>query len=449
MLRLLKKLLPKTLFGRTLLILLVPIIIIQAIAAYQFYFKHWSSVQRHLAGSLAGEISMISNTIFNAKSGKSLNQFTSAIRHDLNLQVKHWVQTQPLNTPTPPDYMEFFINSLNNKIHYTHSVRHNPDGDIVDIFVSSTPRNSTKKHYQHKIIKITAPEKRLLNSTTYIFIFWLVGSALALILVAILFLKNQIRPISRLAKSTADFGIGKSTQEFKPEGAKEVRQAGQAFIKMRNRINRQIMQRNQMLAGISHDLRTPLTRMKLQLTMLPKNLRDKLDIKDMKGDINEMHHMIDAYLDYLRGEEEETQLVNLNEMLETTVNQYKKTKPDMIIDYSYKGVHNINSKPNAIKRVINNILDNACKYGSKIYVNLQPNNKSTQLIIEDNGKGISTEEQGKVLDPFYMVDSSRNSVTGGKGLGLAIVKEILDEHKAKIKLSSSEHLGGLKVVIEF
>jgi two-component system osmolarity sensor histidine kinase EnvZ len=292
------------------------------------------------------------------------------------------------------------------------------------------------------LLQIIAPGKMLDNPTTYIFILWMTGAATIFLILSIIFIKNQLSSISKLAIAAEKFGKGRPIDNFKPSGAKEVRKAATAFLKMKDRIERQISQRTELLAGVSHDLRTPLTRIKLQLAMMGEHE----EIIGMQQDIQEMEHMIEHYLNFARGEEgEKPSMVNINELLANFARIYKNlfVELQLVIDEQII----IQLKNNAFKRALSNILDNSVKYASNVRITACINHKFFTLEIDDDGPGISKEQRDLVFKPFYRVDKSRNSDTGGVGLGLSISKDIINSHGGKIFLSKSE-LKGLKVILK-
>ncbi|MDH5723062.1 MAG: ATP-binding protein, partial [Alphaproteobacteria bacterium] len=294
------------------------------------------------------------------------------------------------------------------------------------------------------VLFISLPQRRLFSSSSYIFLLWVFSVSLILLIIAILFMRNQIRPIRRLALSAERFGKGLYDADLKVEGAKEVRQAGKAFLDMKTRIKRQIEQRTDMLAGVSHDLRTPLTRLKLQLAMLG----DSPDIDAMKLDVSDMEKMIEGYLNFVRGEDQESfEDVNFITLIEEIVTASKRQGCE--INYSNEiGSLMMKIKTMAIKRALNNVISNAEKYAEKIWITvLLTSNKRVRVIIEDNGPSIPEDKYEKVFRPFYRIDGSRNLLTGGVGLGLPITMDIIHSHGGEIWLDQSPK-GGLMVNIE-
>lgn len=294
------------------------------------------------------------------------------------------------------------------------------------------------------VLSVSSPQRRLFSSTGYIFLLWMIFSSIILLGIAILFMRNQIRPIRRLSIVAERIGKGRDIPaSFKPEGAFEVRQAARAFIDMHDRIKRQLAQRTAMLAGVSHDLRTPLTRLKLQVSMMGNTP----DTEAMKGDIDEMERMLNAYLDFVRGEGgEQSSRTDLAEMLGRIVQTSKRSGVD--IDFAAEGDLSLMLRPMAFERCLNNIVGNARKYAKKISVRAVRSDEEHIIItVEDNGPGIPEDQLSEVFKPFVRVEKSRNASTGGVGLGLSIAQDIVHSHGGEITLSRSLDLGGLRVEI--
>lgn len=296
---------------------------------------------------------------------------------------------------------------------------------------------------QKGILNVSLPQKRLFSSTTYIFLLWVFFVSILFLIIAVLFMRNQIRPIRRLATAAERFGKGIEKHRFKVEGAKEVRQAGNAFLEMKERIRRQVSQRTDMLAGVSHDLRTPITRLKLQIAMLG----DGPDIYEMKRDIDDMERMIDGYLNFVRGEgKEETTDVDIAGLINEIATDTKRQGISIDIKLNdIKAV--IPIRKTALKRSLMNILGNAKKHANHIWIDLSlKEDNKLRIVIEDDGIGIEEDQMDDVFKPFYRVDISRNAETGGIGLGLPIAKDIVNAHGGEIFLQKSRY-GGLAVVI--
>jgi two-component system osmolarity sensor histidine kinase EnvZ len=292
------------------------------------------------------------------------------------------------------------------------------------------------------VLRVLIPRKRLIASNVDIFILWMVGSSLVLLAVAILFLRNQVRPIEQLAYAADAFGKGRSVPDFKPYGAAEVRSAAQAFITMRERIERYVQQRTDMLAGVSHDLKTPLTRLKLELTMMSG------DTTAMREDIAEMEHMLHEYLDFARGEGgEDAQATDLSEIVQDAVASAARARSvgDRLAVRTEPGIV-LSVRRHALKRCTTNLIDNALKHGKHVGVLLQRNGRNVLIAIDDDGPGIPPERREEAFRPFHRLDEGRNLQQGGSGLGLAIARDIARAHGGDLTLDKSE-LGGLRAVI--
>ena len=276
----------------------------------------------------------------------------------------------------------------------------------------------------------------------FMFVAWMIGTSMLLFLVAVLFLRIQVRSIAELAQVAEDFGKGIDNKDFKPYGSSEVRKAAIAFIKMKERIQRQMSERTQMLAGVSHDLRTPLTRMKLQVALL----QDGVDKKDFLQDIDEMEKMLDGYLSFVSGEGgEKSSFVDMNEMILSILNKFRNKKA--LIRYSTNDqVSAIQGREQALKRALTNIIANAFRYGKTVAVNLESNNRKLEVTVDDDGPGIPLDKREEVFKAFFRLEASRNKDTGGVGLGLSIAKDVITSHGGRIELFDSP-LGGLRVLI--
>ena len=287
------------------------------------------------------------------------------------------------------------------------------------------------------VLEFRASKKRIYSSTTYIFILWMISASIILFIVALLFLKNQIKPIRKLAIAVDRFGKGKNIGNFKPSGAREVRRVSNAFKIMKERIENSISQRNKMFSSISHDIRTILTRMKLNLEL------HKLDKDGLKKDLVEMEQMVEEYLKYAKGEEKEKiQKVNITSLINLIKKRYSKKN----IYFNNGKKINISVRLNSIKRCINNLLSNSLKFSKNIKITCNKKNNYVEIIIDDDGPGIPEKERKKVLQPFYRVEDSRNRDTGGIGLGITIAADIINNHGGNFFLEKSP-LGGLRAKI--
>ncbi len=420
-----KKFIPSSLFIRFLLIIVLPTIFTQLIATYIFYNRHWYSVSRNMAHSLSNDIQVVyelQKTMNLVDLNKISNNLSLKVDVSKPIKNKKIIDSYPAET-------EHLYNLL--KQYFTSPIKitfiENNDSIKIDIF------------QKNNIITFITHAKRIDNPTTYIFILWMSGTSLIFLLLSIIFTRNQIRPIIKLARAVDKFGKGQK-MNLRPAGAYEVRKASLAFLKMKERIERQISHRTEMLAGISHDLRTPLTRMKLQVEMSKDS-----ELKQIKEDIKDMEYMVNSYLDFARGDAKETaNIINFNRFLHQILIPY--SQKDLIIQNIARV--KIPLKQDATKRCFQNILDNAFKYGNKVIINSFTKNDELYIEIHDNGSGIPFEKREDVFKPFFRLDESRNKDTGGVGLGLAITKDIISNHGGEISLESSPILKGLLVVIK-
>lgn len=437
----LKKYLPQTLFFRSLLILILPILLLQIITTYMFFDRHWTKMTARLAFAVAGEITLLADYIENAESDQKIEDAIKAVAENLSLLAtydKGQILQRPVNTQKALISWQTMIettlvNELNNTLKRPFAVNVDFKEKWVEVRVQ----------LQEGVLNISLPQRRLFSSTTYIFLLWVFGASMVLLIIAVLFMRNQIRPIRRLAVAAERFGKGREVRNFKIEGANEVRQAGQAFLDMKTRIQRQISQRTDMLAGVSHDLRTPLTRLKLQISMLG----DSPDIYEMKKDVADMEKMIEGYLNFVRGQgKEKSKYVSIATLLKeiTTAAKRQGCDTELIlndIDLS------ISIRPTALKRALMNVVGNAAKFSNYIWITLEKVSVSEiKISIDDNGPGIDPEKYEDVFRPFYRIEESRNQNTGGIGLGMPIAMDIIHAHGGEIWLEKSPK-GGLSVQI--
>jgi two-component system osmolarity sensor histidine kinase EnvZ len=288
------------------------------------------------------------------------------------------------------------------------------------------------------VLSVSIPRGRLFTATTYIFILWMVGSSVVLLAIATVFLRNQVKSLRRLAAAAEEFGKGRPVSFTKPEGALEVRQAGAAFLSMRERIDRQIRQRTEMLAGVSHDLRTPLTRMKLALALLG----DDTATAELKSDVSEMERLVNLYLDFARGEGTETTVgTDIAQLIEDVATAAQRQGATLSLGRIDDVVLPV--RPNALRRCLSNLIANARHYGRHVWVSSAPVEDGIDILIDDDGPGIPAAERERVFQPFIRLDTSRNPSTGGVGLGLTIARDVARGHGGDVRLETSPH-GGLR-----
>ena len=425
----LQRLIPSSLFIRFILIIILPIVFAQLIATYIFYNRHWESVSKNMSLSLSNDIQVIYD--IEKQDGKHTNKKEIYNKIGIQYSVKPKKSKKKIIDSYDPK-AEFLYRSLKQNIPLPIHIQFINNRD--DIQIELFQRNST--------LSFITNSKRINNPTTYIFILWMTGTSIIFIFLSIIFARNQIRPIINLARAADRFGKGQQHKfSLKPAGAKEIRKAATAFLKMKERIERQISYRTEMLAGVSHDLRTPLTRMKLQLA-LAKNE----DSSAMLEDIHDMENMINSYLDFARGDGQETEeTVKFSKFLDRVIAPYKQQKLKLTIQS--KPNIKIPLKLDAIRRCFQNLFDNSFKYGSEVIVNYYVKHDELYVEIHDNGPGIPVEKREEVFQPFFRLDESRNKETGGVGLGLAITRDIISNHGGQIYFESSDLLPGLKAVV--
>ena len=472
----------------------VPLLLIQLVTTWAFYQRHWKTLADRLSFAVAGEIRMILDVSEALPEGQNSHPFLDNFRAALTLSTEILPANRPALPPQKPMNDAYSLSDIINKLSnfgngippvkpalesnppvsnlppseyplstdcplnpivswltnplasalrartgYPFCIQERPklEGVVVAIYLPD------------RDVQVTVPYKRLFSSTSYIFLLWMAGSSVVFLAIALVFLRNQVRPIQRLAKAAEWFGKGRPIPErFKPEGALEVRQAAHAFLNMRDRINRQIAQRTFMLAGISHDLRTPLTRMRLQLAMMAANDRTNA----LLDDVVEMQRMVDGYLDYVRGEGGEASIAVRLDLLLLEVIESLPEYSHIPIDVSNLAEITVLIRPTAMRRAWKNLLSNAARYGKAMWVSTNvvdtadDTGRLFQLIIDDNGDGIPEDMRTEVFKPFFRLEPSRNLSTGGIGLGLAIAQDIITSHGGNITLDDSPH-GGLRVVV--
>ena len=427
-------LLPRSLFGRALLIIVLPVLFVQLFSAYFFYERHWASVTRNMSQSLTGDIALLVNETHHA-SDRKREEWRALAKHVLSMTVTfHYGDVLNQSAIMHDQRFLKFHQSLKQRIGLPTHITLNDDGSMIDIAVE----------LHDSVMHVAVSKKRLFNSTSYIFSIWLAVSSLLVLLVAVLFLRNQMRPIGQLAQAAERFGLGDDEGDFRPRGATEVRQAGRAFLTMRARIRRQVATRTAMLAGISHDLRTPLTRMKLEIAML----KDEEMKSSLSDDVDEMQHMIQEYLDYAKGDEssELRQEVILSDYLADMIPHYNHTKNRVSLEDADVAIH-VTIAPRAFRRVVDNIITNALRYGGDVCrISTVSERQHALIIFDDEGEGIPESLQEEVFRPFTRLEGSRNAETGGVGLGLSIAQDIVQSHGGTIRLINRE-LGGLRVMV--
>ena len=426
-----KKVLPKRLFYRALLIVAVPVITIQLIITIVFFDSLWIKTNKGMTRTLVNEISAFVEAYQNEENDKQEVNNLFSLFLDLNIELvvneklsyqnkERWFSPidrtlrRELKSKFSPEI--FWFNTTNYK-------------ELVDLRIK----------YEDGYFKFLVPKDRVTSTSARIFALWITVPAIIMVIISLIFLKNQTRPITNLARAAERFGKGEDIEEFKPSGALEIRQAGHEFDKMRKRIERHLNQRTEMLSGISHDLRTPLTRMKLQLAFL----KDKDAVDKLTDDINEMEKMLNEYLQFTSSSYvEKDEMFNLSELIEEIIKKYNnKNISHNLIPRIY-----INGRKNLINRSLNNLIDNGLKYANKVEISLTKKNTNLFIIIDDDGPGIPKKEHENVFKPFYKMDKGRNDSKSSVGLGLSIASDIIKSHGGNIMLEKSK-FNGLRVKI--
>ena len=414
------------------MIVVVPVMTTQIIIAFVFMERHWNTVTQRLSRGVVGEIAMLADLRMREEGGDS--ERLSRLASDtfgMSVAFLPGATLPPAGeVPVVALLHQSLSRELTGQVARPFWVDTETYDNYVDIRVS----------LPGEVMRILVQRQRVYATNTYIFISWMVGTSGILLLVSGIFLRNQIRPIQRLAHAAEEFGKGRDSPEFHPSGASEVRRASASFIEMRDRLRRQIEQRTTMLSGVSHDLRTPLTRLRLQLAVLPATP----EIAALKADIDEMEDMLEDYLDFARGDESETSSpVAFHAFMEQIHHDAKRRWPGVDLKLTENIDDRIAIKPKAFRRCITNIVNNACAHADTVHIAAQRDRDAplVHITIDDNGPGIPEDKLEDVFRPFYRLDDARNSEMGGTGLGLAIARDVTRGHGGDITLKRSA-LGG-------
>ncbi len=452
-----KRLIPQSLYGRFLLMIALPAMIVQIVSIYVFYYSHVDVVSKHMARSVVSEMTFIRNTMSNPDNRQLLRNFSRDLDIKFSFERKnfrkkskiadsswsnHWLYKYINLFPLIDPYNRFKL-ELKERKFTPYEIYENPEDDDFIIVKVTTSRG---------IISYDIPIKRIASSSAYVFTLWMFLTALVTSFISIIFLRNQIRSIKYLSFAAEKFGRGQDVPNFKPSGSKEIRSVAISFIKMRERIARQISQRTDMLSGVSHDLRTPLTRMKLQLEMMQQSD----EIEELKCDISDMEKLVDEYLDFARSDDKEKgRITKIHEFIkDRIINYYSKMNKKIGFIVEISEDLEVIVKKLALKRALMNLIDNAFNYAKEVNMTLTQSKNNLIIIIDDDGPGIPESERSNVLKPFYRVDNSRNldrkptstGNSGGSGLGLAIATDAITSQGGRIRLLESPK-SGLRVLI--
>src|SRR3954471_754208 len=428
----LKRVMPRTLLGRTLLIMLVPLVLVQAIALQIFYGNQLELVSRRLSSGIAGEIAYTVALLhqFQAPADRewvlqmAREQFILDIKMEPGARLVHQARINVLG-PMDDDLAAALTERF--KVPFTMDWTSDPRSVLIRL------------QMPEGVLDVEAPRKRLATGTIFLFVGWLVGTALLLFTIAAMFMRNQVRSIHRLARAAEAFGVGRNVPAIRPEGASEVRQAAAAFNRMQERIRRFLAQRTEMLAGVSHDLRTPLTRLRLALAMLPRAPELEQDVAEMTTDVEEMDRMIGGYLAFARGEGTEQALpVNLAAILDDVAAGARRA--GAVLDLDVPPDLTLKLRADAVRRAVTNLVDNARRHARHIVLGAVAQGRSVLVTVDDDGPGIPADRRESVFRPFESFSA------GGTGLGLSIARDIVRAHGGEILLEDSP-LGGLRARI--
>lgn len=426
---------PRGLYARSLIIIIAPMVLLQSVVAFVFMERHWQTVTQRLSTAVTRDIAGIITVLETWPQDENYEQITALARDQLALNIAI-LPDDPLPPPTPKPFFSILDQILSEEI----------TRQIGRPFWIDTVGNSNlveiRIKLEESVLRVFARRSQAYASNTHIFLLWMVGTSLVLLTIAILFLRNQIRPIQRLAEAAENFGKGRQIQaNFRPRGAIEVRRAGLAFIQMKERIEKQIDQRTTMLSGVSHDLRTILTRFKLQLALAERTP----DIEALEKDVSDMQSMLEGYMDFAKSEvTEETGVLDLEELLadiEKSAKLHDKTISTRLI-----GRRDVVVQPVAFRRLVNNVISNAIRYANSIDVVARNSKGALTISVDDDGPGIPPDLRDEVFRPFYRLDEARNLDDSGTGLGLSIALDIAMRHGGNIKLDESPS-GGLNVTV--
>jgi two-component system, OmpR family, osmolarity sensor histidine kinase EnvZ len=431
--RFLKAILPKRLYARSLLIVIAPVVLLQSVIAYAFMERHWQTVTNRLSAAVASDIAALVDIYERFPQESDSLRLTQIAENRLGLDVDI-LPAGPLPRMGPKPFFDILDSALSNEIRIRVA---------RPFWIDTVGRSNLveiRVQLNDAVMRVIARRSQTYASNAHIFLVWMVGTSFILLTIAILFLRNQIKPILALADAAEDFGKGREV-EFKPRGATEVRRAGAAFLDMKRRIARQIDQRTTMLNGVSHDLRTVLTRFRLSLEMLTPGT----EVDDLKRDVDEMSRMLEAYLAFVRGDQGEiAQPTDIRTLLEEFKSDAERQGHPTTL--TLEGDPNVTLRRDAFRRLLGNLVSNAARYGDDIQITAVHDERYLTVHVDDDGPGIPLENREDVFRPFLRLDEARNQDHGSSGLGLAISRDIARSHGGEITLEDSP-LGGLRASV--
>jgi two-component system, OmpR family, osmolarity sensor histidine kinase EnvZ len=428
----LKAVMPKGLYARALLIIIAPMVVLQSVVAFMFMERHYNLVTQRLSAGVVQDIATL------IEIDKAFPQEQALVRRIAQDKLGLVVDFLPVTELPPPGPKPFF--SLVDQA-LSEEVRKQIGRPYWIDTVGRSALLEIRIKLDNAVMRVFAPRRAAYVSNSHIFLAWMVGTSLVLITVAVLFLRNQIRPILRLADAAESFGKGREVPDFRPRGAREVRRAAVAFIEMKRRIERVLEQRTAMLAGVSHDLRTILTRFKLELALLG----DSPEIEAMKKDVDEMGRMLEAYIAFARGDSgEQSAPTDMGAFLEELKADAERNGHKSSVHFHGHPI--VTVRPAAFKRCLGNLVSNAARYAPSISITGHRDHRWLTVTVDDDGPGIAAHLREEVFKPFLRLDDARNQDEGGTGLGLAIARDIARSHGGDITLSDSP-LGGLRATV--